>query len=372
MVVMQIIDSLRSGGKERRLVQLINELTPKVQFVLVILSDNIHYKEIYDLKIPIYILKQRFRYYPYFSLKLLSIFLRYKPDIVQAWGPTELYYSVPLTFIMRLNLINSFIVDAPSTLDRMRAFTATFSFPVSRIIIANSYEGLKSYNAPKNKSICIYNGFSFERIKNLRPVSEVRSELNISTKFVVGMVASFHDYKDYDTYFKAAREILAVRNDVTFLAIGPGDKSSYKHELKGNKSIIIHDKIQHIEEYINIFTLSVLTTNSNIIAEGISNFIMESMALKKPVIATNRGGTRELVIDKETGFLIEPYDYKELSDKIIHLLNNKHLSSQLGEAGYLRIAKYFSLSDMGHKYLSIYSGIKSSILQIRNYATLEK
>jgi glycosyltransferase involved in cell wall biosynthesis len=51
-------------------------------------------------------------------------------------------------------------------------------------------------------------------------------------------------------------------------------------------------------------------------SEGISNSVLEYMALGKPVIATSGGGTGELVLDNTTGYLIRQSDPEELAEKM--------------------------------------------------------
>jgi len=56
MKILFFIDSLTSGGKERRLTELMKALSdkPEINFGLVLMSDDIHYEEILDLKIKIH------------------------------------------------------------------------------------------------------------------------------------------------------------------------------------------------------------------------------------------------------------------------------------------------------------------------------
>ena len=117
------------------------------------------------------------------------------------------------------------------------------------------------------------------------------------------MVATFSGLKDYKTYYKAADIVLRKRNDVTFLAIG-----SYTDSLASQKLVCsqfrdhfrLLGKKSGIESIINTIDICVLAT----FTEGISNSIMEYMALGKPVIASAGGGTNEILEDKKTGFLL--------------------------------------------------------------------
>ena len=65
-----------------------------------------------------------------------------------------------------------------------------------------------------------------------------------------------------------------------------------------------------IESLISAMDICVLST----FTEGISNSILEYMALEKPVIATAGGGTNEIVIDNKTGFLIKQSNPEELAE----------------------------------------------------------
>jgi glycosyltransferase involved in cell wall biosynthesis len=66
-------------------------------------------------------------------------------------------------------------------------------------------------------------------------------------------------------------------------------------------------------------------------SEGFSNVILEYMAAGKPVIATNVGGNKELVVDNVTGFLTPKGDENSLAEKIIMLLLNEKLRTEMGK-----------------------------------------
>ena len=69
------------------------------------------------------------------------------------------------------------------------------------------------------------------------------------------------------------------------------------------------------------------------------------MALSKPVIATAEGGTPELVINKETGFLVKYKDIDRLFEKIQFLLENDEIRQRLGNNAKKRIDNYFNLNE---------------------------
>ena len=101
--------------------------------------------------------------------------------------------------------------------------------------------------------------------------------------------------------------------------------------------------------------MGILATNNDINQEGISNSIMEYMALKKPVIATAGGGTNELVLNNITGFLINQKTPQEMQEKIEFLLDNQDIAERMGQKGKERIQQEFNIEKMTNSYLDIYN-----------------
>lgn len=88
--------------------------------------------------------------------------------------------------------------------------------------------------------------------------------------------------------------------------------------------------------------------------EGISNSIMEYMALAKPVVATDGGGTKELVLQNETGFLVRPSIPGEIVDCVEQLLSNPDIRNEMGMRGKKRIHEVFSIESMVRNFIDLY------------------
>jgi glycosyltransferase involved in cell wall biosynthesis len=190
----------------------------------------------------------------------------------------------------------------------------------------------------------------------LESETALKERLKIKTDYIIGMVASFSKHKDYKTYFESAQRVLEKRNDVTFLAIGSDtDSSEAKKMIQDNYVCCFRllGKRRDAESLINIMDIAVLST----FTEGISNSILEYMALGKPVIATEGGGTNEIIVDGITGFLVKRSDVQELSDKMMSLLNNHSLRTNMGSAAKQRICDYFSIEKMIKGYTNVYRSL---------------
>lgn len=82
--------------------------------------------------------------------------------------------------------------------------------------------------------------------------------------------------------------------------------------------------------------------------------VLEAMAAKKPVIGTCFGGAREVVVDGETGYIVNPYSIKTMADKIVDFLKNKEKAQEFGQRGYGLARNFFSLQQQAQKYLDLY------------------
>jgi glycosyltransferase involved in cell wall biosynthesis len=364
MRILFFIDSFPAGGKERRLLELMKGLKAKVQieFELVIMSNDVHYKEIFDLNIKIhFVIRKTKKDISVFS-HFYKICKNFKPDIVHCWDSMTAVYLVPVTQLLRLKLVNGMVADAPAqkNIRNKTWLRGKLTFPFSNIVIGNSMAGLDAYGTPKRKAICIYNGFDFKRTTGLFKKEDIRQELDIYTKFVVGMVASFSVYKDFKTYYAAAELLLQKRKDITFLAIGDYTDSAESKQMISNEFkdyFRLLGRRSGIESFVNIMDVCVLATYT----EGISNSILEYMAMSKPVVATDGGGTCEIVKEGETGFLVNALDSTVLAKKIETLLNNDELREKMGIAGEQRVRKDFSIDNMVDTYILHYSKLTKTI-----------
>ena len=361
MKILLFTCSLNSGGRERQLVEFIKGLChfKDINFELAVMSRKIHYSELNNLNIKIHFLIRANKKDPKVLMKLHKICRVFQPDILHAWDSMASVYAVPIAKKLRIAFINGMIRDAPP---KMKPFNKVWlrsklTFPFSDMIVANSQAGLKTYKAPQNRCTCIYNGFDARRINIAMNADSLKEKFNINSEKVVGMVATFSKKKDYHTFITASQMLLRERNDLIFLTIGAGDtlekcKELVKGEFRQKIRFLAEQK--DVESIVNIFNVGVLATDPRYHGEGISNSIMEYMAFRKPVIATDVGGNKEIVMDGATGFLVKPLDVNDMYVKIKTVLEISELADTMGRAGKERLLNHFSLGKMTESYVSLY------------------
>lgn len=363
MRIIFFIESLRSGGKERRLLELIQYLGQNTdhEMLLVLTDDEIHYKHVYDLDINIRVIKrQGIKRDPRLFFKFYRLCNEFKPDIIHTWGSMLAFYSLPAIIIKKIPHINSHIADAPLQRKKydFHSIITNIGFKFSTIILSNSHAGLQSYGVSGKKCRIIYNGIRLERFSDLPDKKVVKTKYNIRTEYAVIMVASFTPNKKYGQFLDIAEFFSGWRNDITFLGVGDTEEDISEFEKIRSRAqkienVILCEKIESVEPLINACDIGVLFTYS----EGLSNSIIEYMACSKPVVANDAGGTRELIVNNMTGFLITDETTDEIAGLISELLDNTERRNTLGRNARLHIEENFSIDRMGAEFHRLYREI---------------
>ncbi|MBL7895175.1 MAG: glycosyltransferase [Bacteroidia bacterium] len=363
MKILFVIGSLELGGKERQSIELIKGLVANgFDCELLLLKNAILYPEIKEIGCQLHVLdKQSISKFKLFK-EVGRVIKQVKPDIVQSWDFQSSLFVCFYTWLNKIPFVNYSIrygkkINALSK----TGLLAQITFLFSDYVLANSLTGLEAHGLKvSQKNRAIYNGYDFKRAKLNKEAEAIKRELNIEDGFVIGMVGNFLDAKDHKTIIMATQELLKSRKDITVVFIGNGSKLNEAKALIANQNSGHYrflNNITAVEDYINIFDIHCLICNTIGHAEGISNAIMEGMAMGKPVVATDSGGNKEIVVDGKTGFIVEPFNIHQLTERLTLLLNDHSLRKSQGEAGRLRIQTEFSLDKLTHNFIELYSSI---------------
>ncbi len=176
--------------------------------------------------------------------------------------------------------------------------------------------------------------------------NQFRNELDLSIdELVVGLVAFVIPRKGHRYFLEAAIQILRQnKHKTTFLIVGDGDDALEKElkarvEQEGLEHKILFTgfraDVKSVLSALDIFVLPSLD-------EGLGMAIIEALAMKKAVVATNVGGIPEMIQHNKTGILVAPKDSAALKEGILTLLENKGLAKELGLNGRMLVEREFS------------------------------
>ncbi len=90
------------------------------------------------------------------------------------------------------------------------------------------------------------------------------------------------------------------------------------------------------------------------VTEGLGTSVLDAMAASKAVVATRAGGLPEVVVHKDTGFVVEPRDSRAIAAPIVKLLLEEGLRKRMGDAGLARVRARFSAERMVAATLATY------------------
>jgi len=233
-------------------------------------------------------------------------------------------------------------------------------------------EDLRQLKSIVPKNVPVYyegNGVDLEKLdetnKNIseKQLCRLKNILNIRDEQVVIFVgARFEPVKDHSLLIKSLKDLKEkYQKDFVCLLAGEGvlekeiNNEIVNSNLSNNVKIIGHQT--DIYPYIKLADIVALTS----MKEGIPRIIMESMAFSKPVVATDVLGTRELVINNETGILVPYQNIEGLSDAFNLLITNSHLRVDYGKQGRKRIEKEFTEEIVANRIHDFYSELQNSI-----------
>lgn len=354
--VLFLTDSLSNGGAERQLALLAQNMPSMWESFIWSINDGPFMAYLNDAQIQRRVSLRRFRFdiSPLFDL---FWFIRsYKPDLIHSWGWISTLAAAPIAKILRIPLVNGVVRSGKPYYYRRNLTKISSHF--GDIVVSNSQAGLLNWGIKPSRGVVIYNGFDGHRILNDAKPSHYQAKV----KFIVVMAARMVKEKDFALFIAALRKLVgAGETNWKFLAIGQGEDKDQL--IKENEDLIQKGFLEFPEAGLDVIpflqrsNVGVLLTRSIYAIEGCSNTIMEYMACGLPVVCNESGGNRELVVDKQTGFIVEQNNPDALAEKLIWLNQHPAAGRNMGLAGRERILREFTTENMVERTLTVYQKV---------------
>jgi len=237
-----------------------------------------------------------------------------------------------------------FLMGLISTISKLNYYYADVIAPVCKF---NKRWELNWAKTDEKKINVIYNGIDIYKFSSI-PIQK-------ENKKVVVMVARIDPLKDIETYLKVAKLVTDKRDDVVFKLYGPvSDEEYYKkckvlyEELNLKDKFIFAGPTSSAQKAYNEGDVVVLTS----ISEAFPFAVIEAMACEKVVVASDVGGTKEVL--EGYGYVVKPKDYKEFAKHILEVIGDEKLAKEMGVAARERIINGFTIEDMTDNYEQLY------------------
>jgi len=204
----------------------------------------------------------------------------------------------------------------------------------------------------------IYSGFDVQPYLDADSRrNDIRKRLGIGEgQQVIGMIGRLYHLKGQEYLMKAFAEIAAKIPETRLLLVGDGILRKSLEEYAREKGI--EDKViftglvppETIPGYVSAMDILAHTS----LREGLPKAVAQGFAGGKAVVAFDVDGSRELVINGKTGFLIPPRDEGMLKEKLLWLLQNPGESHIMGNKGRERVEDLYPVHKMVERIENIY------------------
>jgi len=195
-------------------------------------------------------------------------------------------------------------------------------------------------------------GYNVHQIQNAIDVSSFSLKKDRRYKKQIIFVGRLSKEKGINSLIKIAKKL---ESDIHLMILGMGPEEKIIKHLTQNYKNIHYLGYQNKEDTISLICGSDVLIQPSLV-EGISSSILESMACKTPVIASNVGGNLELITNKENGFLTDPDDYDKIIENLNILLSDKKYTKTITENAFKTVQNY-DWKFIGTKYLKLYSSL---------------
>jgi glycosyltransferase involved in cell wall biosynthesis len=239
-----------------------------------------------------------------------------------------------------------------------KRFYARIIHALAHRVILISQNQYKLFKGLKN-AVLVFNGVDPDDFKEARPAKVMTSD-DVSV-VRVSYIGSIERRKGLITLVRAAA-LLNTDVPVQFVVVGDAtDKNSaYREEIEA----AIHEnnmenKFQFLGQRQDI---AEILAGSDILChpayiEEFGRVILEAMASKLPVIASRIGEIIEMVEDGSTGILVEAGNVEQLSAAVARLCTDAALRHEMGEKGFLRLSKTYSLNIHAGNVVNVYDSV---------------
>ncbi len=197
------------------------------------------------------------------------------------------------------------------------------------------------------------NGIDLERF-GVAPGTreEVRAALGIpESAVVIGTVGRISAEKGHVHLLNTTAELINRHPQTFFLIVGDGElRQQLEKEWGGSRVIFTgyRSDLPQLYSCMDIFALPSLT-------EGLPLVLLEAMAAGLPVVASRVGSVPDLVVDGDSGLLVEPADDTALHRSLLHLLNDPETRKTMGANARGRVMAGYSAATMAAGYQALYS-----------------
>ncbi len=203
------------------------------------------------------------------------------------------------------------------------------------------------------------NGVNIDEFQPMERRETLAESIGLKGGPVFGFIGSFYRYEGLQLLVEAFPKIRAEIPNARLLLVGGGEEEGILNRMTQSQSgvhftgRIPHQKISDYYSLIDIFVCPRLHMRLTELVTPLKP--LESMAMKKVVLASDVGGHKELIDNGKTGWLFAAESADDLVRQSVRLVKDPSLCAKLGEAGRRFVAGERSWKKLSRQYLHVYN-----------------
>ncbi len=203
----------------------------------------------------------------------------------------------------------------------------------------------------------INNGVDVEMFRPRCDRTALRKKFDLpSDRLIIGNVARLDPVKNHEVILRALRRVHDQQLDAFFLLVGDGPHRPVLereiHRLGLDSHVRLYGHSKSIPELLNCMDIYVQSS----LYEGFSNTVLEAMACGVAVIATDVGGTRDIIRECISGYFFQPRSDEGLASLILRLAQENSARLLLAERACADARQRFPINLMVERYEDLYRG----------------
>ena len=367
--ILLVIPTLDRSGAEKQLTLLACGL-PKDQFEVRVVALNRggpYESELRQHDIPVTILGKRWKFDPVCLYRLRSLIRTWKPDVVHTWLFAANAYGRLVAgrggppVIVSERCVDSWKSAWQLKLDR-------WLIPHTAFMVGNSHSVAQFYRQqqfPADRLRVVPNGIQLPpAATEFSPAERDRRRAALCGlppgAKVLGFIGRLARQKRVIDLIWMLVLLENLRDDIYLLLVGDGPERDWLERFA--RDLNVEDRVKFVghrsdaTELLPLMDVFCLASDF----EGMSNSVMEAMAVGLPVLASDIPPNRELVVEGQTGYLVPVGDRASFARTALSLIERPDRAAQLGAAGRNRMQTEFSVAQMIDGYAKLYQEVLQS------------
>lgn len=283
------------------------------------------------------------------------IFCKERPDIVHTHASLSARIAAKMCGVGVVNTRHC--LEAPKHGAKKLVYRMVNSCLSDRVIgVAEAVcDNLRSDGISERKLRLVYNGIAPLAVLSPEERATVRREYGIPEgSIAVGIAARLEPVKNHRMFLKMARAVISEDERTVFVIAGTGSLEeqlrSEAEEAGLGDRVIFTGYVKNVERLVNAIDVYALTSDS----EALNISLLEAMSVGRPVVATDVGGTPEIVENGVSGVLVPAGDAAAAARAVLDYVRSPELRVRHGRSGQERVRERFSVADMARKVEEIY------------------